>query len=65
MFSLKMHLLQPDLLSSILFEFKADEWNRRTNELEGGIVVFGDMLEYNQKALHPFFTRCRYKDLAV
>ena len=46
-------------------EFKTDGQIRRTSELEGSIVVFGDMLECNQKTLHPPFTKGRHKDIAV
>ena len=38
-------------------EFNTEDEIREVNECEGGIVVFNDMLDYNQKATDPFFTR--------
>ena len=32
-------------------------------EYEGSIVVFDDMLEYNQNAIEPFYYKRRPKDL--
>ena len=46
-------------------ESNAEEEIRERSEFEEGIVVFDDMLEYNQNAIDPFFTRGKYKDLDV
>ena len=35
------------------------------DENEGGILVFGEMLDLNQKAINPFFTKRRYKQINV
>ena len=35
------------------------------DENEGGILVFGEMLDLNQKTINPFFTKGRYKQLNV
>ena len=38
-------------------DFNNEEETRETNEDEGGVLVFDDMPDYNQKAIDLFFTK--------
>ena len=35
------------------------------SEYEGSFVIFDDMLDYNQYAMDPFFTRGSYEDIII
>ena len=44
-------------------KFKTEEETREKGEYEGSIIVFDDILEYNQKTIDPFFARGHHTDL--
>ena len=46
-------------------EFNTEEQIRELSEYDGGMVVFVDMSDDDQKAIDPFFTRGKRKDLEV
>ena len=38
-------------------DFNTEDETRETSEDEGGVLVFDDMPDYNQKAIDLFFTK--------
>ena len=53
------------LSSEIDLRIEEDLEQRGVKDFEGGVVVFDDMFDSNQKLLDPFFTRGRHNDLDV
>ena len=53
------------LSSEIDLRIEEDLEQRGVKDFEGGVVVFDDMLDSNQKLIDPFFTRGRHNDLDV